>query len=170
MIRAATPGAATPHKSPRDHHARTTCDCEKCRDVCYNSPGVLIPGDCERIAEHLRERVALELFRASPGPMLSCPGSGKTFRVPVIVPAQFDTSEGPHCVFLDEEARCKIHQAAPYGCGWFDVHQTAKERDARSIAGLSAIAANAPYKGLWQILYNAGLRSKAPEKKTPPQP
>ncbi len=160
MIRAATPGAATPHKSPRDHYARTVCDCEACRATCYKSPGFLIPGDFERIVERFGPLIEV-LFRAS-GCKIVAPNR-PPFQMPLIVPTGADTPDGCYCAFLAEDASCKIHPAAPYGCSHLDTHQTGDEVHARTLAGMYAIAADQPYKDLWQILSAAGLRAKAPE-------
>jgi Fe-S-cluster containining protein len=37
------------------------------------------------------------------------------------------------CVFLDENDRCKIHEVAPFGCAYFDVHQSPLTAHPRSI-------------------------------------
>ncbi|MFH1264685.1 MAG: hypothetical protein ABIK89_03115, partial [Planctomycetota bacterium] len=76
--------------NPRDQYERTVCGCAKCRRPCRTCPGMLIPGDIERIAEHLdwpRETVLGNLL-ASPGALVgvNTPAGVKFGRVPTIVP------------------------------------------------------------------------------------
>jgi hypothetical protein len=146
--------------------ARTICACNDCTAYCRQVPGYLIPADLER----LRQQVAVGDFQqwasqhllASPGALVM--QRGKLFRIQTIVPAR--QTDGA-CVFLTPESRCAIHALAPFGCAFFDSHQTADEADRRSSRGLRAILedwiANGPYAQLWTGLHAAGRVAQAPE-------
>jgi hypothetical protein len=121
--------------NPRDQFERTVCACPDCSRHCKQCPGNLIPGDVERIAKRTGltpERVADYFLLASPGALVGTHVDGAIVmqRIPTIVSAMID-----HCVFLDDEGMCLIHDAAPYGCGWFDEHMPSAEADQRSKAG-----------------------------------
>ena len=104
---------------------RTTCACKDCVDCCKSQPGSLIPGDMERIAEHLglSMRVTALKFWASPGALLMNTATGSTFRVGTITPRKVHGK----CIFLDDDDRCTIHAVAPAGCSYFDTHQSREE-------------------------------------------
>lgn len=144
--------------SPRDEFPRTHCACTQCVACCKTMPGMLIPGDPERILAHapLSQGAAISaqdlcrrLFAASEGAQVIL--QGQAMRIPTIVPAQ--QADG-RCVFLDADDRCTIHAFAPYGCSHFDIHQSQREGDARSAAGLRAILNDrgGAYYALWHFL------------------
>jgi Fe-S-cluster containining protein len=129
--------------NPRDEFPRTRCACTQCVACCKSMPGMLIPGDPERILAHASlpndavlsvQELSRQFFVASEGAQVIL--RGQPMRIPTIVPAQ--QSDG-RCVFLDASGRCTIHAFAPYGCSHFDTHQSQQEGDARSAAGLRAI-------------------------------
>jgi len=103
---------------------RTSCACAACVECCKRQPGPLIPGDLERIAEHLGLPVAeaaRAFFWASGGALVGT-ADGRQFRVGSITPRH----ERGRCVFLDAEDRCSIHEVAPAGCAYFDTHMSAR--------------------------------------------
>lgn len=140
-----------------------SCDCTQCVLACKSMPGYLVPGDIERIAEFMgvdpdNEDFLADNFRASEGPLLLEAATGKTYRIPTIVPAQYD--DNGRCVFLAEGDRCMIHQVSPYGCSRFRVcDHPSREADVRSKMGLQAITASLDYTMLWMWLWQRGLRS-----------
>jgi len=156
-------------------------------------PGMLAPGDMERIAKFSTgldpESIAEEIqgntddlnilnqandviswiethFAASPGAMVLA-RDGKTYQIPTIVPAQ---KEDGSCVFLDENDRCTIHPVSPFGCQQFKIC----EEDPMLIKGgqdkvshcLSAIAVDEQYMMAHAMLQAEGLVPKPlPERK-----
>ena len=151
--------------NPRDQYERTICDCAKCKRPCHAMPGMLIPGDIERIAGYLGHRLEAVLAEvlASPGALVGTrtPLGIQMGRVPTIVPA---TRKG-RCVFFKEDGKCAIHPVAPYGCGWFDFHMSEAEGDERSKAALRAILTSHSYLEVWIELWLLGRRSPGPEVK-----
>jgi Fe-S-cluster containining protein len=128
-------------------------------------PGYLLPGDAERIAQYLGMSLEdlQDYLLASPGAIVMGPSAfGRVRkRIRTIVPAQ---NEDGSCVFLNGEDRCSIHSAAPYGCGWFDTHQSQEQGEERSYEGLITIteqANNSPYKTLWRRLEEKGRVAKS---------
>ncbi|HZS06759.1 MAG TPA: hypothetical protein VFD58_18115 [Blastocatellia bacterium] len=145
--------------------SRTECDCEECVLNCRYIPGYLIPSDLENIVSHLGYddllRFAMENLMASPGATVMA--DGQVFQIPTLVPQR--QSDGA-CKFLGENNRCSIHAASPFGCAYFDCHQSRCESDRRSIAGLHAIAREWEVGGLyarvWMVLFSAGLIALSP--------
>jgi hypothetical protein len=115
---------------------RTTCDCARDVKNCRIQPGYLIPRDLARIAGHLGITVG-ELGQrylwASPGAVVADPRTGQRRRVGTITPRM----EGGRCVFMGDGDRCTIHQVAPYGCAYFDVHMPRHVDVPRSVWGVS---------------------------------
>lgn len=150
---------------------RTVCDCALDRLNCRHLPGYLIPDDLPRMAAAAGYGDVFEFARAH---LLASPGAlvqkgTRTFRIPTLVPARRRRSgEDGACIFLDPEERCSIHEAAPFGCAYFDVHQWQREADRRSLAGLEAILAdrqqNSLYAQVWIMLDRLGKRALPPEK------
>ncbi len=139
---------------PRELFPRSECACAGCVACCKAMPGMLIPGDAERI-EIAQPTLSPNLV-ASEGALVVY--RGEAMRIPTIVPAQ--KSDGS-CVFLDDQDRCTIHAVAPYGCSHFDTHQSRSGSDggdARSSAGLQAIVqdASGDYVRLWTYLIEQG--------------
>ncbi len=146
---------------------RTICSCPACTRNCQFIPGYLIPADLERIHQHLAPTQDLlewakEHLLASPGALVA--QKGKVFRIPTLVPAR--QSRGA-CRFWTAENKCAIHPVAPFGCAFFDDHQSSQEADERSCQGLHAVLQdrleNGLYAHVWNVLNEAGLRAPAPE-------
>lgn len=149
---------------------RTECACRECQVNCRRIPGYLIPDDIERISHHLGYKnvgeFAYDYLLASPGATVMGTG-GRISQIPTIVPRR--KSEGYSCVFLDSDNRCSIHTVSPYGCSFFDCHQSHEEANRRSSRGLQEIArhwaagsAATAYTVLWRLLYEAGRRAIPP--------
>ena len=141
---------------------RTSCDCHQCQAACKHMPGMLAPGDIDRIAEYVGVDMADEKpadsfirnnFRASDGAVVV--SDGIPFQIPTVVPAQ---RENGRCVFLTEDDRCSIHPVAPFGCSQFNVCD-GPSRDAgrRSSACLQEIVVSIDYHMLWNWLKRKGL-------------
>lgn len=107
----------------RDMFERTVCDCDLCRVGCRSMPGCLAPSDIENIGKRRPDALADENWLASAGAKVGVtPPDGDrlvVLQIPTIVPA---TKSDGSCVFLDAEGGCSIHDVAPYGCGYVDVH------------------------------------------------
>ena len=146
----------------RERYSRTVCDCEACCALCEACPGMLVPGDWDRIAEYTGEDLTGWLL-ASPGALVAKLIGQRvaTFRVPTIVPEVVDGN----CRFRFSDGLCSIHEVAPFGCSHFDTHMDATEGGERSRAALLAIWASEVYQGRWQLLWDAGRRSAPPEVK-----
>lgn len=140
---------------------RTVCGCGACAINCEFIPGYLIPADLER------RHWPMDQLLASPGALvgtLDTEGNVQQYRIPTIVPARNPATR--HCVHLTVERKCAIHRDAPFGCAFFDAHQTMKQSDTISRRGLEAIVrdvlANGPYWQLWQQLWESGRRGTEP--------
>jgi hypothetical protein len=147
--------------------ARTICACHECTLNCRHIPGYLIPADLERIHRHHAPNQdmddwALQHLLASPGAVVLC--KGQHARILTLVPAR--RPDGA-CTFLTDEGRCSIHAVAPFGCSFFDSHQSREESDRRSKRGLQAIVeawnGNGLYARLWMALAEAGFVAPTPE-------
>ena len=144
---------------------RTECACAECALNCHYIPGYLIPADLEAIAGRLGftnlVNFAMENLLASPGATVIV--DGKMSQIPTLVPNR--RPDGA-CQFLDQNNRCSIHAVSPYGCAFFDCHQSRREADTRSCRGLQAIAqewtAGGLYARIWIILHAAGLQAQSP--------
>jgi Fe-S-cluster containining protein len=112
--------------------ARTECACSECVNCCKRQPGPLVPGDFERIQKHLgaTDDEMREKFWASPGALVKN-ALEQVSRIGTITP-RYDRRK-KRCVFLDENDRCKIHEVAPFGCAYFDVHQNRETAMERSV-------------------------------------
>jgi Fe-S-cluster containining protein len=148
--------------------ARTTCSCKACAINCQYIPGYLIPADLPRLipADADPEAWAREHLLASPGAVIMrvhLDGRREVGRVGTLVPAHVAGSLACHWF---KGGRCEVHAIAPFGCAFFDAHQTREQSDARSEHGLKAIIAdNAEgglYARLWAMLHGAGLRAPDP--------
>lgn len=141
---------------PRDQFLRSHCACAGCVACCKAMPGMLIPGDAERIQSAQPQLLPSECLAASDGALVVY--RGQPMRIPTIVPAQKPDGS---CVFLDDRDRCTVHAVAPFGCSHFDTHQSRGGRDGgdhRSSAGLQSILADTSgnYIHLWQHLVELG--------------
>lgn len=125
---------------------RTVCGCRDCVQCCHEQPGYLVPGDLERIAEHLGQTVeeAQAQFWNSPGALVMDTSTGHQRRIRTITPKFIRRKRA--CVFLDEQNRCRIHEVAPFGCAHFDTHQSGHEGQKRSVWGLRQIDADEDYR------------------------
>lgn len=145
--------------------ARTHCTCKECALNCRFIPGYLIPTDLAALANHLGYEnlltFALENLLASPGATVMA--EGQVFQIPTLVPQR--QPDGA-CTFLTAENHCAIHAVSPYGCSHFDVHQSQPEADARSLAGLQAIArewkTGGLYARIWTILHEMKRHAPSP--------
>jgi len=144
----------------RAQFLRTICACPECTGWCRRMPGCLAPGDAERIADWLGttiEAVEAEL-EASPGALVVY--EGRIGRIGTIVPAR--KSDGT-CGYLDNAGRCTIHPVAPFGCAYFDAHQSQREGNRRSQAMLRSILESDDYRAMRARLIAAGRIAQAPE-------
>lgn len=151
-------------RNPRAMFERTACDCEQCVTCCVHIPGSLIPGDLERIAEHLgREpdtRFKTEFFNASDGAKIIVwdESGAHPMQIPTIVPKL--TKKG--CIFL-KDRKCTIHEVAPFGCAYVDPHMSKEDGDLRCRAAVEAQAADwvvsGPYSRMWSLLDVNGHRA-----------
>lgn len=131
------------------NYPERSCRCPACRQTCHEKPGFLVPGDLERITEHVGmsgdRKFVYEHFRAVIGPDVVY-GDDPT-AIPVIRPAM---PEG-HCVFLTDDDRCGIYPVRPYGCSRIN---NCREHDAEEQAGLDACARDLDYLETWtEIAY-----------------
>lgn len=131
---------------------RTVCACTECQSCCRVQPGHLLPGEMERIAEHLGKHLdaVKPLFWASPGALVMNTQTGIQFRIGTITP-KYDRRRKA-CVFLTEEGHCSIHEVAPFGCAYFDTHQSAAYGRSLSTWGLEQIQGSPEYHALRHTL------------------
>jgi len=144
---------------------RTICACAECVNNCRHLPGYLLPADVERIRRLLKYRNAVEfafqyLF-ASPGAIVM--QAGRVFQIPTLVPRR---KQDGSCIFLDENNRCRIHEVSPFGCAFFDAHQSDAVANNRSSHGLQEVARHwavrpfsHAYTLIWRMLDAADLRA-----------
>lgn len=129
---------------------RTVCACPADIENCSH-PGYLIPDDLERIGHALYVRGETDprqSFEASRGAVVANSETGRRFRIETIVPK----IEGGRCVFLDGHRQCSIHDVAPFGCAFFDVHMEWLEWQRRTSWGLRSIAESVVYKDVHAAL------------------
>lgn len=156
-------------------YPRTECNCADCTINCEFIPGFLVPADLERLHKRIAPEQKLFSFakqylRASPGAtILEARGFNQhglvaeLVQIPTLVPAR--KSDGS-CVFLDEDKSCSIHEVAPYGCAFFDSHQSHAMSNEKSLRALQVIRETEPtsqYKQLWNRLHERGLTTPRPE-------
>lgn len=160
--------------SLRDELQRTVCDCARCVACCRAKPGVLGVGDLNLILKQyaVKEigltpgRVTNEWilghFEASEGAV----AARKTrhgidyLRIPTIVPRLTDTG----CVFLRDN-RCLVHDVAPMGCAFLDLHIPHDEGRRISTLIHRDILANPDveqqvYRGTWLYLHQHGRNAR----------
>jgi Fe-S-cluster containining protein len=148
---------------------RSVCACHECTANCKFIPGYLVPADIERISRSLGYSnvvtFALENLAASPGATVMNV-EGRVFQIPTLVPQR--RADGS-CKFLDGQNRCTIHAVSPFGCAFFDAHQSADEANRKSGRGLQEVAGQwipgcaSLYAMLWKLLYSAGHRAIPPQ-------
>jgi len=129
----------------------------------------LVPADIERISRALGYSnvvtFALENLAASPGATVMN-AEGRVFQIPTLVPKRKPDGS---CKFLDEHNRCTIHAVSPFGCAFFDAHQSTDEANRKSSRGLQEVAGQwvaeraSLYAMLWRLLFSAGRRAIPPQ-------
>jgi len=136
----------------RDSFSRTSCNCEKCSAFCKDVPGFLVPGDLKAIALFLGKTVddIKDKFRASIATKVM-DSKGEVRSVPTIVP---DLDDNGHCVFLQEDGLCSIHEASPYGCAVFDEHMSDGEAENRLRMAIRDIGRDMMAEGLYFRTWN----------------
>lgn len=147
---------------------RTKCACFECTIHCKFQPGYLIPGDIERIHKHVapdltREAFAEKYLDASRGATVMIVGCGET-NVPTLVP---QAKEDGTCIFLGADDRCTIHEVSPFGCAFFDSHQTeadGSDLSNKAIRGLmgGTLPGTLEYNSLLQHLRQTGHIAPSP--------
>lgn len=143
---------------------RTIADGPQEQLACKTSPGYLIPSDLDRMAKAIgfenTKEWALQHLLASPGMKIGwrhlVTGKMEVGHIRILVPARNGAGHCEHFV----DGKCAIHEAAPFGCAFFDCSQSAKEYERRSIAGLLAIQGDwivkGPYSKIWLTLDAVG--------------
>jgi Fe-S-cluster containining protein len=140
---------------------------------CKHMPGMLAVNDVQRMANRDGpvDNVltwAESNLRASPGGMVANKATGKTRRVPTLVPAR--DAETGHCTFFDAATeRCTIHEIAPFGCAFFDASMSAKEAQARSLPLQQQLIQawakpSSQYVQVWHHLKDKGLTAPGPNE------
>lgn len=144
---------------------RTVCACGECTINCHFIPGYLIPADLGRIAARLGYE---DLIEFAVNNLLASPGAtvldgGQVRQIPTLVPAR--RSDGA-CLFLNGQDGCSVHNSSPFGCAFFDVHQSREESGRRSSYGLAEIDRawrdGKLYAQLWLLLRALGLNAPSP--------
>jgi hypothetical protein len=159
-------------------YQRTYCDCPECSLNCQYIPGYLLPEDLDKIAafqgvtfnpllnwqDQVFRQFIHDNFLASPGALVL--KNGKPGRIRTLVPAR-----GPdgHCKFFNGRL-CTIHPVAPFGCAFFDAHQTQDLSSTISVKGLMIIVKlweqepHFLYCQIWNDLHQKGMRAPSPEE------
>jgi hypothetical protein len=141
----------------REEHGfrRTECGCDFCRAPCRHIPGSLDPSDLVRLCPPGQDVLAWaeQHLRAV---------TDKPF--PTLVPAR---GAGGACHW-HFEGRCAVHDRAPYGCAFFDAHQSDDEVRRRSAATIRArqedAAAGGLYSRVWEHLCRRGLTARSGDR------
>jgi hypothetical protein len=129
---------------------RTTCACDEDVANCRRQPGYLGVEDASAIARYLgAPSLDPTMFRRGRAVLGSSVAPELILEVATIVPARRASGD---CVFLTANDRCGIHAVAPYGCAYFDVHQSRDEADRRSIWMTLRIAVDESYQRLARSL------------------
>lgn len=130
---------------------------------CRTKPGVLIPGDAERIRDHVAPELSLSEFgehylEASEGSLMQDRRTGRRYRLPTLVPKQ---NPDGSCVFLTAMGRCGCHAVSPAGCAYFDLSMSRDEGNRRSADLHEAImSGDDQYEQLHAELTDAGQTAK----------
>lgn len=128
-------------------------------------PGCLIPGDLERIQQHVgdhSDEFVTTNFRVSDGAKVAARVNGMfaTVSIPSIVPAQ---QPDGRCVFLDDNDKCKIHTVSPFGCSRLDFHMSREEGSRRVhfcvMSQLESHQSGTSYSQWCQRLYTLRLKT-----------
>jgi Fe-S-cluster containining protein len=133
---------------------RSICACEADRHQCRVHPGFLIPSDIPRIVAHVSAQrgepaEVLTLLSPSRGFVLRERESQKITRLPTIIPMRKPDGS---CMFLDAQERCTIHEVAPFGCAYFDMHESRADSDPKVVWGINQIHRSKPYAALHALL------------------
>lgn len=134
-----------------DEFERSSCRCRQCIDTCKTIPGILAPGDLDRIAAYVGADPEGQFLYDNfvVGEDLAQQFGNESLNVPVIAPAQHPSGR---CVFLTHDDRCSIEPVKPFGCSRCNACQGGN-RPAIS-ACLEAIANDMPYLETWTTLAN----------------
>lgn len=143
-------------------YTRTVCDCDLCKENCRVIPGYLQPQDIHRMQTLLGYfntlDFAMDYLLASAGAIVR--KGDKVFRVRTLVPGR---QENGSCVFFDGIG-CEIHEAAPFGCAFFDAHDTNHDLAAKGLINLMKQPKDSLYYLVWDILASNGHVAFPPEK------
>jgi hypothetical protein len=126
------------HLDLREQHGfcRTVCGCAFCQAPCRHIPGSLDVADLERLCppdQDLFAWAARHLRALTDKPF------------PTLVPARQGNG---HCHWL-YDGKCAVHDAAPFGCAFFDAHMGEDEIERRSAATIRARRDDAAANGLY---------------------
>lgn len=90
-------------------------------------------------------------LRASPGFVFG------PIRIPSVVPAKADNGQ----CHWHQDGKCTVHDDSPFGCAFFDQHQSSREAEDRAWAArdarLNAFRQRSLYAQLWDHLSRLGL-------------
>lgn len=137
-------------EQPREQHGfrRTVCACEFCRAPCRHIPGSLDVADLDRLCP-----AGQDVFAWAEQHLRALTGKP----VPTLVPAR---QANGHCHWL-YDGKCTVHANAPFGCAFFDTHQSDEEVERRRSATMAARREDAAARGLyyrvWLHLCQKGL-------------
>lgn len=137
-------------ETPREQYGfrRTECSCPFCQAPCRHIPGSLDVSDLERLCPPGQDLLtwAEQHLRALPEkPYLT------------LVPAR---QANGHCHWFFD-GKCAVHDAAPYGCSFYDMHMSSEESERRTAPTVQARredeAAQGVYYRVWRHLCQKGL-------------
>jgi Fe-S-cluster containining protein len=95
--------------------------CDQCVSACLVKPGWFLPGEAERVAEHLGLTLE-ELFETKLAvDWWEDTGEGDIFLLSPAIHGELPGTEFPatpngKCVFLTEDGKCSIHEVKPHEC------------------------------------------------------
>jgi len=140
---------------------------------CQHMPGYLVGDDLLRIAAHLRfspRDFAEQFLLASSGTVVE--SQGEKFYLPTLVPKR---GENGHCIFLEDNNLCGIHDVSPYGCAFFDSQMSDEEFSKRRAAGaadlwriwIEGCDIGQLYVDIWWKLNEKGMIALSPKVTRP---
>lgn len=133
-----------------DRHEQSWCACAACRQFCRASPGILAPGDAERIAAYLGEDCDDEFLAGNFYPALLPDPDDQRETMPALRP---NRGADGKCVFLTGaagEERCSIHPVAPAGCRRINACEDGKRAVKVAKTILRLIGRSVRYVRQWQ--------------------
>jgi hypothetical protein len=154
--------------------ARTVCDCPACTKHCRDKPGFLIPSDLSNLLNHhcpperftgmieavnaalqgdmsKRHIVREAMIAFAEQHLLASLTPSGIKKIPTLVPrTKPGTSE---CHWLTQEGHCQTHDASPYGCAFFDEHQSREEGDRRAEAGIMEVIRDIQRRGPYAVVW-----------------